>query len=106
VFVSRAFSDCYEPDRYCKREFDGKWKETLMTLQHQTTKDFLFYVCEESKGQIKSWGTTKVYIRQFQQFYTSVTGRFMDRNEVREVYKVCVLIRAVVWRCSLDDGLG
>ena len=49
--------------------------------------DFFFHICETYN--VKSSGTTKVYIRQFQQLYTYITGRYMDRNDAKEVYKVC-----------------
>ncbi|KAI5866135.1 hypothetical protein GGS23DRAFT_594281 [Durotheca rogersii] len=47
--------------------------------------DFFLCVCETSR--VGSSGTTKVHIRQFQQLYTCVTGRFMDSDDAREVYK-------------------
>jgi hypothetical protein len=64
----------------------GEWQSAVENLRRETTMDFFLYVCETSK--IESWGSSKVYIRQFQQLYTCVTGRFMDRNDANEVYKV------------------
>ena len=71
---------------YCKEMKVGDWEAILKDLQRETTMDFLLFVCGNYK--VKSWGTSHVYIRQFQQLYTTVTGRFMDRNDAREVYKV------------------
>ena len=72
--------------RYCTEMNVGEWKSTIESLGRETTMDFFLHVCETSK--IESWGTSKVYIRQFQQLYTSVTGRYMDRNDSKELYKV------------------
>jgi hypothetical protein len=44
-------------------------------------------MCE--RYNITSWGSIEEYIRQFQQLYTTVNGRYMDRNHSKEVYKVC-----------------
>ena len=72
--------------RYCVDKGVGDWKATLKDLRRETTMDFFLFVCESYN--IKSWGTSKVYMRQFQELYTTITGRFMDRNDSREVYKV------------------
>ncbi|KAL8400415.1 hypothetical protein RB594_000708 [Gaeumannomyces avenae] len=71
--------------RYCKEKNVGDPEAILKSLRPETTKDFFLFVC--GNYTIKSWGTTHVYIRQFQQLYTVITGRFMDRNNAREVYK-------------------
>ncbi|KAH8719857.1 hypothetical protein HC256_000269 [Beauveria bassiana] len=47
--------------------------------------DFFLFVC--GNYNVRSWGTSEEYIRQFQQLYTTVTGRYMDRNDAKEVYK-------------------
>ncbi|KAK2729319.1 FluG domain-containing protein [Colletotrichum kahawae] len=65
------------------------WKVALEKVTRETTQSFFLRVCEWSNGKIKSWGTTEVYIRQFQQLYTSVTGRYVDRNDSKELYNVC-----------------
>lgn len=44
-------------------------------------------MCETSN--ITLWGSTEEYIRQFQQLYTIINGRYIDRNHSKEVYKVC-----------------
>ena len=72
--------------RYCSEKRVGEWKETLMSIARETMMDFFLFVCEISK--IESWGTSLLYIRQFQSLYTTVTGRFMDRNDMKELYKV------------------
>ncbi|KAL8398621.1 hypothetical protein RB596_005954 [Gaeumannomyces avenae] len=71
--------------RYCEEKKVGDPEATLKSLSRETTMDFFLYVC--GNRTIKSWGTTHVYIRQFQQLYTTITGQFMDRNDAREVYK-------------------
>ncbi|KAH7121977.1 FluG domain-containing protein [Dactylonectria estremocensis] len=38
----------------------------------------------------KRYGTSKVYIHQFQKLYTTITSQFIDRNDSREVYKPIV----------------
>lgn len=48
--------------------------------------DFLLHMCETYK--IKSWSTSWEYFRQYKQLYASVTGRYMDRNDSREILKV------------------
>jgi hypothetical protein len=85
--------------RYCEENKVGGWKSTLKTLQRETTMDFFLFVC--GNYNIKSWGTSHVYIRQFQQLYTTVTGRFMDRNDAKEVYKVCSCQRHLDWGRAL-----
>ncbi|RYP63007.1 hypothetical protein DL771_009492 [Monosporascus sp. 5C6A] len=52
--------------------------------QRETTMEFFLYVCGTS--QTESWASSKSYIRQFPQLYTFVTGRFMDKNDAKEVY--------------------
>jgi hypothetical protein len=64
----------------------GDWKATIKNLKRETTQDFFLFVCE--KYNISSWSTGHVYIRHFQQLYTTLTGRYMDRNDSKEVYKV------------------
>ena len=48
--------------------------------------DFLDHLCETWK--IASEGTSWEYWRQYKQLYSSVTGRYVDRNDSREVLKV------------------
>lgn len=73
---------------YCADMKVGEWKATLENLDCGTTQDFLLYICERYK--ITSWGSGHEYIRQFQQLYTTVNGQYMDRNDTKEVYKVCL----------------
>jgi hypothetical protein len=51
--------------------------------------DFLLHLCEAYR--IKSWGTSWEYFRQYKQLYASVTGRYMDRNNSKEILKVRLL---------------
>ncbi|KAH6876713.1 hypothetical protein B0T10DRAFT_520891 [Thelonectria olida] len=71
--------------RYCSEMKVGDWKATIENLKRETTQDFFLFICE--KYNISSWSTGKVYIRQFQQLYTTLNGRYMDRNDSKEVYK-------------------
>lgn len=64
----------------------GDWRATLVNITRATTMDFFLFICGNYK--IRSWGSSEEYIRQFQQLYTTVTGRYMDRNDAKEVYKV------------------
>ena len=48
--------------------------------------DFFLFICENYN--VKSWGSTELYIRQFQQLYTTITGQYMDRNDAKKVYNV------------------
>ncbi len=48
--------------------------------------DILHYLCETYR--INSWGSLWKYFRQYKELYTSATGRYMDRNDGREVMKV------------------
>ena len=57
--------------------------------------DFLLHLCETYK--IRSWGTSWEYFRQYKQLYATVTGKYMDRNDSKEVQKVCPVRR----RCRL-----
>jgi hypothetical protein len=72
--------------RYCEQKSVGDWEATLKDLQRETTMDFMLFVC--GNYNVTSWGTTHVYMRHFQQLYTTVTGRYMDRNDAKEVYKL------------------
>ncbi|PCD28577.1 hypothetical protein AU210_011136 [Fusarium oxysporum f. sp. radicis-cucumerinum] len=78
--------------RYCTDLEVGDWKATIQNLKRETTQDFVLYMCE--RYNITSWGSIEEYIRQFQQLYTTVNGRYMDRNHSKEVYKyyrrVCI----------------
>ena len=64
----------------------GDWKATINTINRATMQGFFYWVCENHN--IKSWGTLEVYIRQFGQLHTTVTGRYPDRNDMKELYKV------------------
>lgn len=75
----------------------GEWKTTIKNLTRAITMDFLLFICENYS--VKSWSSTELYIRQFQQLYTTVTGQYMDRNDAKEVYKVrqlCSLYKLIV----------
>lgn len=64
----------------------GDWRLTITNVNRETMMDFFLFVCETSR--IKSRGSSEEYIRQFQQLYTTVTGRYADRNDIKELYKV------------------
>ena len=64
----------------------GDWKATIQNLTRETMMDFFLFICENYK--IKSWGTSEEYMRQFQQLHTTITGRYINRNDSKEVYKV------------------
>ncbi|PCD25770.1 hypothetical protein AU210_012206 [Fusarium oxysporum f. sp. radicis-cucumerinum] len=78
--------------RYCTDLEVVTGKATIQNLKRETTQDFVLYMCE--RYNITSWGSIEEYIRQFQQLYTTVNGRYMDRNHSKEVYKyyrrVCI----------------
>ncbi|EXA31395.1 hypothetical protein FOVG_17296 [Fusarium oxysporum f. sp. pisi HDV247] len=78
--------------RYCTELKVGDWRATIRNLTRQTAQDFVLYMCE--RYSITSWGSVEEYIRQFQQLYTTVNGRYLDRNDAKEVYKyyrrVCI----------------
>ena len=59
-----------------------------MRLDKSVAMDFLDYMCE--RWDIKSQGSSWEYWRQLKQLYCSTTGRFLDRNDNREIKKVCV----------------
>ena len=65
----------------------------IKRLDRPMAMDFLDHLCERWK--ITSEGTSWEYWRQYKQLYSSVTGRYFDRNDNREVQKVrlaCVLM--------------
>ncbi|RYO79482.1 hypothetical protein DL762_008140 [Monosporascus cannonballus] len=90
--------------RYCTDMKVGDWEASIKNLKRETTQDFFLYVCERYK--IKSWGSGEEYIRQFQQLYTTVNGRYMDRNDAKEVnkYYKCVLVPRFGHRPPNIDG--
>ncbi|KAH8768366.1 FluG domain-containing protein [Diaporthe sp. PMI_573] len=71
--------------RYCDGMKVGDWTVTLQSLTRATMEDFFLWVCE--RHRIKSWGTSQEYIRQFQQLYTTINGRYPNRNDIKELYK-------------------
>ncbi|CRK29684.1 hypothetical protein BN1723_015696 [Verticillium longisporum] len=71
--------------QYCTETNVGDWRATIKDLTREVTMDFFPFVC--GNYNVKSWGTSHVYIRQFQQLYTTITGRYVDRNDAKEVYK-------------------
>lgn len=73
-------------DRYCDAAKLGDWQNTIKNLDRPMAMDFLDHLCERWK--ITSYGTSWIYWRQFKQLYASVTGRFVDRNDNREIHKV------------------
>ncbi|KAK1446546.1 FluG domain-containing protein [Colletotrichum tamarilloi] len=79
---------CRKWKRYCQEQNLGEWQAALENVSRETMMSFFLRISEWSIGKIKSWGTTQVYIRQFQQLYTTVAGRYMDRNDAKELYKV------------------
>ncbi|KZL63688.1 FluG domain-containing protein [Colletotrichum tofieldiae] len=70
----------------CDELLWGDWQAALKNVTRETMMDFFLRLCEWSKGRIKSWGTTQVYIRHFQQLYTCVVGRYVDRTDIKELY--------------------
>jgi hypothetical protein len=71
---------------YCTEMSLGDWKATIQNISRETMMDFFLFVCENSK--IKSRGSSEEYIRQFSQLHTTVTGRYIDRNDRKELSKV------------------
>lgn len=65
---------------------DEDWESPLHNLTREMMMDFFLFVGEMSK--LSSTGSSKGYIRRFSELYTSVTGRYVDRNDYKELYKV------------------
>ncbi|ORY68698.1 FluG domain-containing protein [Pseudomassariella vexata] len=76
--------------RYCTEMAVGDWKLTIESLDRETLMDFFLFVCENYR--IKSRGSSQEYIRQFSQLHTTSTGRYVDRNHMKELYKESLLI--------------
>jgi hypothetical protein len=62
-----------------------------MCVSRETLMNFFLFVCENSR--LKSRGSLEKYIRQFSQLHTTVTGRYVNRNDIKELYKVQYLAR-------------
>ncbi|KAK3379568.1 hypothetical protein B0T24DRAFT_655313 [Lasiosphaeria ovina] len=61
--------------RYCvSAELIGTWEEVIKRVDRAMAMDFLLHLYEE-------------YFRQYKQLYASAIGRYMDRNNSREVLK-------------------
>ena len=76
--------------RYCREHRMGEWRNALeRRLTREISMDFFLHICEVSR--INSWGTFQQYIRQFQLLYTNVCGHWMERNDVKELYKVPII---------------
>lgn len=69
-----------------KMKDDEDWESPLHNLTRETMMDFFLFVGEISR--LNSTGSSKEYIRQFSELHTSVTGRYVDRNDYKELYKV------------------
>jgi len=92
-FVQPKFSDEHEINltgifgkwkRYCTEGQVGEWETTLLNVSRELMMDFFLFVCESYN--VRSWGTSKVYIRQFFEMYTTVSGNFMNRNHAKALY--------------------
>ncbi|KAK2051231.1 FluG domain-containing protein [Colletotrichum caudatum] len=92
--------------RYCEEQKLGEWQAALRNVTRGMMMSFFLRVSEWSIGRIKSWGTTQVYIRQFQQLFTTVSGRYIDRNDTKELYKFhnTVLIPRFNYRAPNVNG--
>lgn len=90
--------------QYCTDLKVGDWKVTIKNLKRETTQDFFLHICE--RYRITSQGSAEEYIRQFQQFYTTMNGQYMDRNDAKEVYKYyrCILAPKFGHRAPNIDG--
>lgn len=73
---------------------------TIKSVTRTTMQDFFLWVCEAHS--ITSRGTLEEYIRQFQQLYTTIAGRFADRNDIKELYKVHDVVELL--EASLADA--
>ncbi|KEY73695.1 hypothetical protein S7711_09571 [Stachybotrys chartarum IBT 7711] len=71
--------------RYCKTAELGHWKAVIEKADRAMAMDFLDHLCEV--WTITSEGTSWEYWRQYKQLYSSVTGRYVDRNDNREILK-------------------
>ncbi|KAK4158599.1 FluG domain-containing protein [Cladorrhinum sp. PSN259] len=72
--------------RYCEfNKFEGTWRDVIQNADRVIAMDFLDYLCDTCK--IESWGSSWEYFRQYKQLYASATGRYMNRNDSREVLK-------------------
>lgn len=78
--------------RYCEFTGLGPWKDVIMKADKvkvmdlkATVMDFLDYLCSTFK--ITSAGTSWEYFRQFKLLYTSVTGKYMNTNDSKEIQK-------------------
>lgn len=74
---------------YCQSAELGHWKKVMQKADRAMAMDFLHHLCESYN--IKSEGTSWEYFRQYKQLYASITGQYMDRNDSREILKVCYL---------------
>jgi hypothetical protein len=84
---SDAGLTCLSPGRYCaEMKCSEDWESLLRNLDRQTLMDFFLWVGETSR--IGSTGSSGEYMRQFSQLHTTVTGRYVDRNDYKELYKV------------------
>jgi len=72
--------------RYCESSELGLWKAVIETADKAMAMDFLDYLCDTFK--ITSSGTSWEYFRQYKQLYSSVSGRYMDTNDTKEIRKV------------------
>lgn len=77
---------------------DDDWESPLRNLSREMMMDFFLFVGESSK--ISSTGSSNGYMRRFSELYTTVTGRYVDRNDYRELYKVEYSRYSRVQACS------
>ncbi|KAK3370950.1 FluG domain-containing protein [Lasiosphaeria ovina] len=71
--------------KYCESSELGLWKAAIETANKAMAMDFLDYLCDTYK--ITSSGTSWEYFRQYKQLYSSVSGRYIDTNDSKEIHK-------------------
>ena len=89
--------------RYCTEKQVGEWEATLRNVSRELAMDFFLFVCESYN--VRSWGSSKVYIRQFQEMYTTITGKFMNRNHARDLYHVRILLLSTTSPTKMSSSI-
>ncbi|RYP47302.1 hypothetical protein DL768_006604 [Monosporascus sp. mg162] len=61
----------------------GPWEGAIKKADMSTATDFVDWICDNHR--ITSEGSSWEYFRQYQQLYTDINSRYMDKNDCRVI---------------------
>ncbi|KAK3905564.1 hypothetical protein C8A05DRAFT_30629 [Staphylotrichum tortipilum] len=89
---------------YCTFCRFQNWRDAVQVANRATAVSFLEYLCQTYR--IATSGTSWQYFRQYKQLYASVTGRYMDTNDSKEIKKWHDAILVARYNLRASNMLG